>query len=169
MQGPSDRSLSGAGQSQWAKTLKGKSRTKGVMGRWDAGADHPGGAAMATTSKLQPPGIGGQLELSPKEFLSPIRTDRIPVPPSLPQASSFQHQELEARSPQPGLVFPEADLASLQCALPEVSSPTHGKGKKGAPRTPTFWSSPSQHQEPHKGLSARISLDEQFGAGFLQD
>lgn len=143
------------------------------MGRWDAGADHPGGAAMATTSKFQPPGIGGQLELSPKEFLSPIRTDRIPVPPSLPQASSFQHQELEARSSQPGLVFPEADLASLQCALPERSPPQlTGKARKGPPEHPPSGPLPlstSQHQEPHKGLSARISLDEQFGAGFLPD
>lgn len=32
-QGPPNRSLSGEGQSQWAKTLKGKSRTKEVMGR----------------------------------------------------------------------------------------------------------------------------------------
>lgn len=31
-QGPPNRSLSGAGRSQWGKTLKGKSRTKEVMG-----------------------------------------------------------------------------------------------------------------------------------------
>lgn len=35
-QGPPNRSLSGAGLSQWAKTLKGKSRTKEVMERGTA-------------------------------------------------------------------------------------------------------------------------------------
>lgn len=48
-------------------------KDRGVMGRGHAGADSPGGATMATTSKFQPPGIGEQAEQKvPKKLLSPF-------------------------------------------------------------------------------------------------
>lgn len=66
--------------------LERKIKDKGGDGEGDAGADHLGGATMATTRKFQPPGMGGQVEQTvPKELLNPFRTQKLQgCPGSIP-------------------------------------------------------------------------------------
>lgn len=66
--------------------LERKIKDKGGDGERDAGADHPGGATMATTRKFQPPGMRGQVEQTvPKELLNPFKTQKLQgCPGSIP-------------------------------------------------------------------------------------
>lgn len=113
-----------------AKTLKRKSRTKGVTERGDTGADHPGGATMATASKFQSPGDRTRRTEDPQRGSTGplgLRNARVP-PPHLHSRLLAPTSGGQSSPVWPGL--PRGQILPV-CNVPcrrEVSSPTHGEG-----------------------------------------
>lgn len=128
-----------------------------MKGKGDAGADRPGGATMATTSKFQPPGMGRHVEQRVPKLLSPSRAQKSQLSRPHPHPR-FPMPRTRGRASTAGLVFPEA--------RPCQSTVCPQKG-------PLPLGSPSRHLPTpgtsHTGHSAPISLDGLFGTGLLPD